>query len=91
MSSEESKKSFPDQKQRAAFCHSQWRDKGKSSGAVFIYEDPKTGELFHFSRRGTHRKNGRVLIFVKKSKGATATDYIEAIKEHLESNDEETV
>ena len=71
------------------------QNKDKSSAAIFIYEDPKTGELFHFSRRGTHRKNGRVLIFVKKAKGEVTsqqqTDYIEAIKEHLESDDEKTV
>tara|TARA_R110000824_G_scaffold9415_3_gene42079 strand:+ start:671 stop:913 length:243 start_codon:yes stop_codon:yes gene_type:complete len=68
---------------------------GKSSGAVFVYEDPKTGELFHFSRRGMHKKNGRVLVFVKRSKGGLTpqqrTDYIEAIKEHLGSDDETTV
>ena len=28
MSSEEAKKSFPDTKQRAAFCFSQWKSKG---------------------------------------------------------------
>ena len=50
MSSEESKKSFPDQKQRAAFCYSKW-----------------------------------------KAKGDTRNDYIEAIKEHMESDDEQTV
>ena len=69
MSSKKSKKSFPDQNQRVAFCNSQWENKGKSSGAVFVYEDPKTRELFHFSRKGVYKKNGRTLIFVKKSKG----------------------
>ncbi len=43
--------------------------KDKSSGAVFVYEDPRTGELFHFSRKGVYRKNGRTLVFVKKTKG----------------------
>ena len=30
MSSDESQNSFPDQKQRSAFCHSQWKNKSKS-------------------------------------------------------------
>ena len=30
MSDEESKKTFPDQKQRVAFCNSQWGNKSKS-------------------------------------------------------------
>ena len=30
MSDEEAKKSFPDQKQRAAFCHSQWKSKSST-------------------------------------------------------------
>lgn len=41
-------------------------NKSKSSGAVFIYEDPKTGELFHYKRRGPYRKNGRKLVFVTR-------------------------
>ena len=49
---------------------------GKSSGAVFVYEDPRTGELFHFSRKGVYRKNGRTLVFVKKSKGEATSDHI---------------
>ena len=74
MSSEEAKKDFPDTKQRVAFCNSKWENKGKSSAAIFIYEDPKTGELFHYSRRGAHRKNGRTLIFVKQSRAETILD-----------------
>ena len=67
MSSKEAQKSFPDQSQRVAFCHSQWGDKGKSSGATFIYEDQRTGELFLYKRRGAYRKNGRKLVFVTKA------------------------
>ena len=67
MSSKESKKSFPDQKQRVAFCHSQWKNKSKSTGGVYVYEDPKTGELFHYSRRGIYRKNRRLLVFKGKA------------------------
>ena len=42
-------------------------DEESASGTVFIYEDPKTGELYHYSRRGVYRKGGRVLRFVKIS------------------------
>ena len=69
MSSEEAKKSFPDQEQRTAFCFSQWKNKGKSSAAVFVYRDTKTGELYRYSRRGFYKKDGRTLIFVRKSTG----------------------
>ena len=86
MSSNESQKSFPEQKQRVAFCHSQWKNKGKSSGAIFVYKDPITSELFHFSRQGVYKKNGRILIFVKKSRGETMSDHIlnRAAKSHSE-------
>ena len=50
--------------------------KGKSSGAIFIYEDPNTGELFHYARRGVYRKNGRILVFVKQSRGEIMSDHI---------------
>lgn len=76
MSSEEAKRDFPDSKQRVAFCHSKWKNKGKSSGAIFIYRDNKTGELFQYSRKGVYKKNGRVLVFVKQSKGEIMTDHI---------------
>ena len=74
MSSKEAKRDFPDQKQRVAFCHSKWSNKGK--GAVFVYRDTKTGEFHYFSRRGTHKKNGRTLVFVKKSRGDAMSDHI---------------
>ena len=48
--------------------------KGKSSRYIFIYEDQKTGEIYQFSRKGIYKKNGRTLLFVKKSKGNTMTD-----------------
>ena len=76
MSSEEAKRDFPDSSQRVAFCHSKWENKGKSSGAIFIYEDPKTGELFHYKRKGAHRKNGRILIFIKQTRGEIMSDHI---------------
>ena len=76
MSSNESQKSFPEQKQRVAFCHNQWKNKGKSSGAIFVYKDPRTSELFYFARKGVYRKNGRILTFVKKSRGEIMSDHI---------------
>jgi|TARA_R110000824_G_scaffold310153_3_gene497462 hypothetical protein len=82
MSSEEAKRDFPDSKQRVAFCNSKWENKGKSS-AIFLYEDPKTGELFHFKRRGGHRKNGRTLIFVKRVKGETMSDDLNEWADHI--------
>jgi len=50
--------------------------KGKSSGAIFIYEDPRTGELFHYARRGVYKKNGRVLVFVKQTRGEIRSGHI---------------
>ena len=47
-----------------------------SSGGIFIYEDPKTGELYHYARKGLYKKNGRTLTFVKQSRGDTMTDLI---------------
>ena len=44
--------------------------------SIFIYEDQKTGELFHYKRRGPHRKNGRRIVFVKKSKAETSPNHI---------------
>ena len=52
---------------------------------TYIYEDPKTGELFHYSRKGIYRKSGRTLLFVKKSKGTTVTtDFIKEADEFLQ-------
>jgi len=36
-------------------------DQGPSS-AGYKYEDPRTGEVFTFKRRGVYKKNGRVLV-----------------------------
>ena len=73
MSSKEAQKSFPDQGQRVAFCHSQWKNKSKGA---YEYEDPKTGELFYYSRRGMYRKNGRTLVFKKRTRGETVPAHI---------------
>ena len=71
MSSEEAKRDFPDSKQRVAFCNSKWENKSKGA---YEYEDPKTGELFYYSRKGAYRKNGRTLIFKKRSRAKTILD-----------------
>ena len=71
MSSEEAKSDFPDSKQRVAFCHNKWENKSKGA---YEYEDPKTGELFYYSRKGAYRKNGRTLVFKKQSRAKTILD-----------------
>jgi hypothetical protein len=76
MSSDESQNSFPNQKQRSAFCHSQWTNKGKSSKNMFVYKDPITRELHYYDRRGVFKKNGRTLVFVKELKGETMSEPI---------------
>ena len=73
MSSEEAKKDFPDSQQRVAFFHSKWENK---SQWAYEYEDTKTGELFYYSRKGTYRKNGRSLLFKKRTRGETMSDHI---------------
>ena len=50
----------------------------KSKGA-YVYKDPKTGELYHYSRKGIYKKNGRTLVFVKQTRGDTMTrDFIKS-------------
>ena len=36
-------------------------DQGPSS-AGYKYEDPRTGEIFTFKRRGVYKRNGRTLV-----------------------------
>ena len=48
----------------------------ETKGATFTYKDPQTGELYNYSRRGSYKKNGRFLVFVKKSKGANMSEHI---------------
>tara|TARA_Y100000296_G_scaffold73353_1_gene90740 strand:+ start:545 stop:937 length:393 start_codon:yes stop_codon:yes gene_type:complete len=61
MSSEKSKKTFPDHTQRVAFCYSQWSNKTKG---VFVYRNPRTNELHYFEKRGVYKKDGKTLVFV---------------------------
>jgi hypothetical protein len=47
-----------------------------SSQADYRYEDPRTGEIFIYSRKGTYRKNGRVLVYRGVAKdSAEAAEY----------------
>ena len=41
--------------------------KQAQSEAGYKYEDPMTGEVFTYKRRGVYRKNGRSLVFVGKA------------------------
>ena len=76
------KKEYPDESQRSAICM------GKSKGA-YIYEDPKTGELYHYKRKGIYKKNGRTLLFVKQTKGDTmAIDFIKEADEFLKDKND---
>ena len=44
-------------------------NENKSSANTFIYKNPKTGELYQYSRKGVYKKDGRTLVFVRESKG----------------------
>lgn len=65
-------KGFPDQSRRSKACmikacdgmsHIEAADfQIQASKESYQYEDPKTGEVFTFNRKGVFRKNGRVLI-----------------------------
>jgi len=35
------------------------------SKSYYAYEDPRTGEVYYYKRKGVYRKNGRVLILAK--------------------------
>ena len=35
------------------------------SKSYYIYEDPQTGEIFTYKRKGIYKKNGRILRFLK--------------------------
>ena len=46
----------------APYHYKKNKDEDESNAAVFIYEDPQSGELYHYSRRGTYKKNGKILV-----------------------------
>ena len=59
----------------------------------YVYEDAKTGELFHFSRKGNYRKNGRPLVFKGKAShilNATA-DHAEKMNKYVFESKQEAV
>ena len=80
MSSDKMKEEYKDQKQRTAICMSKACEGLNSIEASdfyytyeetegsYRYEDPKTGEIFIYKRRGIYKKNGRVLVYVGKDK-----------------------
>ena len=37
------------------------------SKAYYAYEDPRTGEVYYYKRKGVYRKNGRVLVLARNS------------------------
>ena len=62
-----------------------------SSGTIYTYEDPKTGELYQYRRRCGYKKNGRTLVFLRQSKGESIKDehiLNKAAKIHKEKTEE---
>jgi len=37
------------------------------SRTYYAYEDPRTGEIYYYRRKGFYKKNGRVLVPVRGS------------------------
>lgn len=79
MSDPKMKKEYPDQRQRGAVCDSKaslisWADDEfkkdvendieEEATAIYVYKNPRTGELFFFERQGIYRKDGTVLVLV---------------------------
>ena len=54
---------------------------------VYIYEDTNTGELYHYSRKGIYKKNGRPLRFVKRTRGDKMNDKEKVYKSLIEEAD----
>tara|TARA_R110000824_G_C15185094_1_gene674170 strand:+ start:1374 stop:1532 length:159 start_codon:yes stop_codon:yes gene_type:complete len=42
-------------------------DSSSKEVAAYKYENPKTGEVFTYTRKGIYRKDGTVLIYKGKS------------------------
>jgi hypothetical protein len=42
------------------------------SKTYYAYEDPRTGEIYYYKRKGVYRKNGRVLVLAKDSEGGSS-------------------
>ena len=46
------------------------------SKSSYTYEDPRTGEIFYYKRKGIYKKNGRVLVYRGVAKDSTeAAEY----------------
>ena len=71
---------FPDNDQRFAVCNNQSKSLlelmddqikidpcGEESEAAYIYEHPKTGEMFTYRRKGIYKKDGIFLIYKGKA------------------------
>jgi len=61
--------------------------KGYGGQMGYKYEDPMTGEIYTFKRRGVYRKNGRVLVMVKGTKAHKAGP----MEDHIFTSKEEAM
>jgi len=79
VSSDKMKKEYPDQKQRTAICLSKASDglnyvesadlklSWEKEEGKYKYENPKTGEVFTYVRKGVYKKGGVFLIYKGKA------------------------
>ena len=80
MSDPKVKNEFPDNDQRLAVCNNQSKSLleimddqikidpcGEESEAAYIYEHPKTGEMFTYRRKGIYKKKGVILLYKGKA------------------------
>jgi len=71
---------FPDDEQRFAVCNNQAKSLlelmddqikidpcGEESEGAYIYENPKTGEMFTYRRKGIYKKDGVILVYQGKA------------------------
>jgi len=76
MSDEKVSKEFPDRDQKLAVCMSKACEdlsimaqadfQYNYCKAAFIYENPKTGEMYTYDRLGDYKKDGQSLIYKGK-------------------------
>ena len=76
MSDPKVKKEFPDNNQRLAVCNNQSKSmmekiddqlKQDLAEGAYIYENPKTGEMFTYKRKGLYKKDGVFLVYKGKA------------------------
>ena len=78
---------FPDNDQRLAVCNNQAKSLlelmddqvqlnpcGEESEGSYVYEHPKTGEIFTYRRKGIYKKKGVILLY--KGKAADTKAYL---------------